>query len=110
MDAITTIHKLELEQPSQTAIVSLTGIDRSTTATVLRAMETAGLVKRARSKQDARAMVLSLTAAGRSKADLAKRAMRAAEEQVTARVKGLDKLRIVQEPAAEKPTEQRVAA
>lgn len=137
MDAIHTIHRIEqmitaavreeasgtltitqcrllvligaLHLPSQTGLVALSGVDRSTMTQSLRLMEKGGLLKRARSKHDTRVMEITLTAAGRSKAELAKRAMRAAEEQVAARVKGLDKLRIV-EPAAEKLVEQRAAA
>lgn len=51
---------------SQTAIVSATGIDRSTLAEMVRRLEGRRLVQRKRSKADARAYVVELTEQGRS--------------------------------------------
>lgn len=53
------------EGVSQSKLVSLTGIDRSTLADMAARMETAKLIKRTQSKTDARAKSLSLMAAGR---------------------------------------------
>jgi DNA-binding MarR family transcriptional regulator len=50
--------------PSQTAIVTATGMDRSTTADVIRRMLNAGLIARKRTKDDARAYAVTLTAEG----------------------------------------------
>ena len=52
------------EGASQTQIVGLTGIDRSTLADIVRRLVEQGLVARRRSKQDARAYAVRLTAAG----------------------------------------------
>lgn len=49
---------------SQTHIVAVTGIDRSTVADIVRRLARAGLLTRKRSKEDARNMVLRITDAG----------------------------------------------
>ncbi len=49
---------------SQTAIVYATGIDRSTTADIVKRLLDRGLVKRRRSRGDARAYVVTLTPEG----------------------------------------------
>ena len=51
---------------SQTAIVETTGIDRSTLAEMVRRLEGRGLLRRKRSKLDARAYVVDLTSKGRN--------------------------------------------
>lgn len=51
---------------SQTALVAMTGIDRSTMTTIIGAMERDGLVRRDRSKKDGRAVCVSITATGRA--------------------------------------------
>ena len=53
------------EGVSQSKLVSLTGIDRSTLADMAARMEAAKLIKRVQSKTDARAKSLTLMAAGR---------------------------------------------
>lgn len=53
------------EGVSQSDLVNATGIDRSTLADMVARMETAGLIKRADSKTDARAKSVSLTAKGK---------------------------------------------
>lgn len=50
---------------SQTKLVELTGIDRSTLADIMRRMIRKGLVQRRRTKEDARAYAVSLTESGR---------------------------------------------
>lgn len=49
---------------NQAMLVEATGIDRSTLADMVSRMEKSGLLKRAVSKEDARAKVVSLSAAG----------------------------------------------
>jgi MarR family transcriptional regulator, temperature-dependent positive regulator of motility len=75
----------EEEGLSQTDITERTGIDRSTTADLVRRLLRRGLLQRRRSRQDARAYVLKLTDAG-------KRALDAADplaKRVDARVLGV---------------------
>src|SRR3972149_3585870 len=55
----------EHEGLSQTGLVDRTGIDRSTLADIVRRMQRKGLLRRRRTKEDARAYVLKLTAEGR---------------------------------------------
>ena len=55
----------EEEGVSQSKLVSVTGIDRSTLADMAARMETAKLIKRVQSKTDARAKSLTLMSAGR---------------------------------------------
>lgn len=51
---------------SQSSLVEMTGIDRSTLADMVARMEKSGLVERVRSAEDARAKAVSLTTDGRS--------------------------------------------
>ena len=51
---------------SQSSLVDVTGIDRSTLADMVSRMEKTGLVQRVKSKEDARAKAVSLTDAGRA--------------------------------------------
>ncbi len=53
------------EGASQTALVELTGIDRSTLAEMVRRMLERGLLSRRRTEKDARANAIAITAAGR---------------------------------------------
>ena len=55
-----------LESASQTQIVDLTGIDRSTLADIVKRLVKRGLLNRRRSRSDARAYVVRLTPEGRS--------------------------------------------
>ncbi|MEO1553447.1 MAG: MarR family transcriptional regulator [Pseudomonadota bacterium] len=50
---------------SQSSLVDVTGIDRSTLADMVSRMEKTGLVQRVKSVEDARAKAVSLTSAGR---------------------------------------------
>ena len=50
---------------SQTGLVEYTGIDRSTLADIVRRLQTKGLLKRRRTKADARAYAVKLTDEGR---------------------------------------------
>ena len=51
--------------PSQTDIVNVTGIDRSTVADIVRRLSKRKLIERKRSKDDARAYIVKLTVTGR---------------------------------------------
>lgn len=55
----------ENEGLSQTNLVDMTGIDRSTLADIIRRMLKKGLVQRRRTKEDARAYAVKLTEEGR---------------------------------------------
>ena len=54
------------EDLSQTDIVDVTGIDRSTLADIMRRIQNAGLIVRKRTKRDARAYEVRLTPKGRT--------------------------------------------
>lgn len=53
-----------IASPSQTTLVTATHIDRSTMADIIRRLQKMGLVRRKRSKQDARAYEVTLTERG----------------------------------------------
>ncbi len=53
-----------LEEPSQTALVERTGIDRSTLADIVRRLVERGLLQRRRTRKDARMYAVRLTDAG----------------------------------------------
>lgn len=55
-----------LEEPSQTALVERTGIDRSTLADIVRRLVERGLLQRRRTRKDARMYAVRLTDAGAS--------------------------------------------
>jgi DNA-binding MarR family transcriptional regulator len=54
---------------SQSSLVDVTGIDRSTLADMVSRMEKSGLVQRVKSNEDARAKAVSLTDAGQASFD-----------------------------------------
>ncbi|MEO1405106.1 MAG: MarR family winged helix-turn-helix transcriptional regulator [Pseudomonadota bacterium] len=68
------------EGVSQSKLVDLTGIDRSTLADMAARMETAKLIKRVPSKTDARAKAVTLMAAGRKALSKAMPGVIAADE------------------------------
>ena len=72
------------EQPSQTDLVSLTGIDRSTLAELVARLIDKGLLARERSESDGRAKTVSLTDAGRGALDLARPRVKAADKRILA--------------------------
>jgi DNA-binding MarR family transcriptional regulator len=55
-----------LDQPSQTALCAVSGIDRSTLADIVRRLEMRGLIHRQRTKADARMYAVNVTEEGRS--------------------------------------------
>lgn len=70
----------EEEGVSQSCLVDVTGIDRSTLADMAARMETAKLIKRVPSKTDARAKSLTLMASGRKALDKATPGVVSADE------------------------------
>jgi DNA-binding MarR family transcriptional regulator len=68
------------EGVSQTALVEMTGIDRSTLAEMVRRMLERGLVSRQRTEQDARANAVAITTNGRKALRVARSAADRAEK------------------------------
>lgn len=69
---------------SQTKVVEMTGIDRSTLADVVRRLMKTGLIKRKRSQKDQRAHVLTITETGSRELAKADSARKKAEKEVIA--------------------------
>ena len=86
---------------SQTKIVEVTGIDRSTLADVVRRLLVRRLVARKRTKEDARAYAVTLTDAGAEKVAEIKKAMRHIEAKIKSIVRNIDQVEIVMPEAAE---------
>ncbi len=76
---------------SQTDIVEATGIDRSTLADIVRRLVSKGLVKRNRTKTDARMYEVRLTASGQSALAAAERAAKAAETRLLSKLSATDR-------------------
>ncbi len=72
----------EREGASQSQLVDKTGIDRSTLADMVARMETADLVKRLESKEDARAKAVWLTPKGADTLEAAAPAVQAADDEL----------------------------
>jgi len=72
--------------PSQTDLVSLTGIDRSTLAELVARLIDKGLLARERSESDGRAKAVSLTETGRTALDRARPRAKAADKRILALV------------------------
>jgi DNA-binding MarR family transcriptional regulator len=70
----------EADGLSQTAIMTATGIDRSTTAELVRRLVTNGLLQRRRTRRDARLYSVRLTAKGRQATSAGTPAARATDE------------------------------
>ena len=68
------------EGVSQTALVEMTGIDRSTLAEMVRRMLDRGLLSRERTEKDARANAVAITTAGRKAVRVARSAADRAEK------------------------------
>ena len=73
---------------TQSDLVSLTGIDRSTLADMATRMITKGLLERQKSAVDARANAVSLTDAGRAALEDARPKMAAADDRLLKRLSG----------------------
>jgi DNA-binding MarR family transcriptional regulator len=67
---------------SQTDIMAATGIDRSSTADLVRRLVTSGCLQRRRTRRDARAYAVRLTPRGGQMLGIGASATRAAEEQL----------------------------
>ena len=71
-------------EPSQTMLVEMTGIDRSTVADIVRRLVERGLVGRRRTRRDARMYALRLTAKGHSALRSAEPAAQSTDEKLLA--------------------------
>jgi DNA-binding MarR family transcriptional regulator len=78
---------------SQTDIMAVTGIDRSTTAALVRTLVTSGWLKRRRTRRDARVYAVRITPSGRQMLETGLSATRAAEDELLLPVS--DKQRLV---------------
>lgn len=72
------------EEPSQTDLVSQTGIDRSTLAELVARLIDRGLLARERSESDGRAKTVSLTETGRAALDATRPKVKAADKRILA--------------------------
>lgn len=72
------------DQPSQTDLVSLTGIDRSTLAELVARLIDKGLLARGRAENDGRAKMVSLTPEGRAALEAARPRVKAADKRILA--------------------------
>jgi len=70
------------EEPSQTALVQKTGIDRSTLADIVRRLVERGLLQRKRTRRDARMYAVRLTDRGESTLKKAQPAARNTDERL----------------------------
>lgn len=70
------------EGASQTELVSITGIDRSTLAELISRLTAAGLLQRRRTKADARVNTVRLSAAGRRALNAAQPGAKAADRRL----------------------------
>lgn len=73
-----------LETPSQTNLVDVTGVDRSTMADVVRRLSSKGMLTRKRTRSDARRYAVSLTPLGQRVAAQAKTIENTIEGRVSA--------------------------
>ncbi len=72
------------EEPSQTLLVELTGIDRSTLADIVRRLVERGLLARSRTRRDARMYAVNLTDNGRAVLKSAEPTVKATNERLLA--------------------------
>lgn len=78
---------------SQTALVEMTGIDRSTLAEMVRRMLERGLLSRERTEEDARANAIAITTAGRRALRVARSAAERAEKALLESLSPLERAR-----------------
>lgn len=86
---------------SQTKLVEATGIDRSTLSSIVRRMLKKGLVKRVRTRNDARTYAVTLTSDGIDALKAARKAAVEAEKQLVKQMPGLKYLCVPAVQAAE---------
>lgn len=72
---------------TQSSLVEVTGIDRSTLADMVARMEKGGMVQRIKSSHDARAKAVSLTDAGRAAFDVSAPVVQAADAELVAQLR-----------------------
>jgi DNA-binding MarR family transcriptional regulator len=70
------------DEPSQSALVNKTGIDRSTMADIIRRLVGKSLVQRRRTRRDARMYAVRLTEKGKAALDGAEPAVRQTDERI----------------------------
>jgi DNA-binding MarR family transcriptional regulator len=85
---------------SQTALVEMTGIDRSTLAEMIHRMLERGLITRERTETDARANAIAVTAAGRRALRTARQAAERAEKAFLEPLAASERSRFVKALAA----------
>lgn len=85
-----------MENPSQTALVENTGIDRSTIADIVRRLIRRGMLQRRRTSHDARMYAVKLTPAGREVLEAAEPAARTTEEQLLAVLPAQQRVTMIQ--------------
>jgi len=74
----------ERDSPSQQDIINATGIDRSTVSQVVQLLIRKGLLKRRRTRHDARAWAISVTEAGRRVLNASQAVVERVEEDLVA--------------------------
>jgi len=74
------------DEPSQSTLVDLTGIDRSTMADIIRRLVAKSLVQRRRTRRDARMYAVRLTEKGKTALNHAEPAVRATDERILAAI------------------------
>ena len=80
---------------SQTDIMAVTGIDRSSTAELVRTLVTNGWLKRRRTRRDARVYAVRITSSGRQMLETGMSATRAAEDKLLLPVSEKERLVLV---------------
>lgn len=85
---------------SQTALVEMTGIDRSTLAEMMRRMVVKGHLSRERRDNDARANAVRITAAGKKALRTARAANDRVEKSILAALSAADRARLIKLLAA----------
>jgi DNA-binding MarR family transcriptional regulator len=88
------------EGASQTALVEMTGIDRSTLAEMVRRMLEKGLITRERTEEDQRANAVAITQAGRKALRTARTASDRAERALLEALPAAERQRFVRSLAA----------
>lgn len=74
------------DEPSQTTIVEMTGIDRSTLADIVRRLVSRGLLSRKRTRRDARMYAVRVTDKGMNAIKQTEPAAKATEERILAAI------------------------
>lgn len=83
------------EDPSQTVLVEMTGIDRSTLADIVRRLVERGLIARSRTRRDARMYAVKLTSEGEAALSIAEPIVAKTNENLTAGLSGEERTAVV---------------